>query len=109
MSEIIDGIIPSGIAIKPAAKKRGGFQKGVSGNPLGRKRVPPEIKEVFAAASIDAARRLVELMGSSDEGTALKACNSILDRHLGRPAVQSDGGESARLLAFFGALQGVAQ
>jgi len=37
-----------------------------------------------------AVERLGELLGSADERIRLEAAKAILDRHLGRPAIQAD-------------------
>lgn len=71
-----------------AKKKRGPgkpFAKGQSGNPSGRPKANPEVKEILKAASPDAARKLVELLGSRTEKIALAAATEILDRTMGRP------------------------
>ena len=61
------------------------FKKGQSGNPRGRPKANPEVKEILKAASPDAARKLVELVGSRTEKIALAAATEILDRTMGRP------------------------
>ena len=61
------------------------FKKGQSGNPRGRPKANPEVKEILKAASPDAARKLVELLGSRTEKIALAAATEILDRTMGRP------------------------
>ena len=42
-------------------------------------------------AAPDAVRRLIELMNSEDERVAAVACNSILDRALGKPKAVEEG------------------
>ena len=61
------------------------FQKGQSGNPNGRPKIDPEIKEILRAAAPDAARRLVELMDCEIEKIALQASIAVLDRVIGKP------------------------
>ena len=71
-----------------AKKKRGTgkpFAKGRSGNPGGRPKANPEVKEILKAASPDAARKLVGLLESRTEKIALAAATEILDRTMGRP------------------------
>lgn len=65
--------------------KTGTFKKGQSGNPKGRPKANPEAKEILKAATPDAARKLVELLGSRTEKVALAAATEILDRTMGRP------------------------
>jgi hypothetical protein len=64
----------------------GQFKKGQSGNPGGRVKVDPDVKEALKAACPRAAERLVELMESPDEAVAMKAAATILDRVHGKPA-----------------------
>lgn len=65
--------------------KTGQFVKGLSGNPSGRPKANPEIKEILKAASVDAAKRLVELMQCNNEKIALTAVIEILNRTEGKP------------------------
>ena len=67
------------------AKPRGRpFPKGVSGNPGGRPKTIPEVKEILKAASPDAARTLVELLNSEKDSIRLAAAQDILDRTQGK-------------------------
>ena len=61
------------------------FVKGQSGNPNGRPKENPEVKEILKAHSVEAALKLVELMNSEVDKVALKACCEILDRTMGKP------------------------
>ena len=67
----------------------GHFAPGVSANPGGRMKIDPEAKEILKAATPRAARRLVEMIDSKSEKIAAVACNSILDRVLGKPEAVS--------------------
>lgn len=60
----------------------------VKGDPrAGRKpALPPDVRAQLAAAAPKAIETLIRLMDSPDEKTAVAAANSVLDRHLGRPA-----------------------
>lgn len=61
------------------------WKPGQSGNPTGKRGIPPEVREVFKSASYSAACKLVELLDHEDASIALKAANSILDRAIGTP------------------------
>ncbi len=58
---------------------------GQSGNPGGFNGEHGEALRLARKASPGAVRRLIELMRSSDERVAVVACNSLLDRALGKP------------------------
>lgn len=62
------------------------FQPGVSGNPSGRPKEATEVKALARSHSKAAVKKLVALMDSDDEKTALAAANSVLDRGIGKPA-----------------------
>jgi hypothetical protein len=69
---------------------RGHWLPGRSANPGGRPGVPEVIKATLRELSPRAVERLGELLGSADERIQLEAAKAILDRHLGRPAIQAD-------------------
>ncbi len=62
------------------------FKKGQSGNPGGRPREVAEVRELAKEHGPAAIERLVELMASDNERTAVAACEAILNRGYGRPA-----------------------
>lgn len=62
------------------------FAKGQSGNPGGRPKVPPEVKELLESKTLYALQRLVELLDSPDEKVRMAAAVAILDRRLGKPS-----------------------
>ena len=64
------------------------WRPGQSGNPNGQSGTYGEAISLARKAAPDAVRRLIELMGSDDERVAAVACNSILDRALGKPREQ---------------------
>ncbi len=82
--------------ISPAKKKRGNpqnlihYKPGQSGNPGGRKAMPPEIVEALDAATPRAVARLVELIESNDERVALTAAETVLSRRYGKPVQAVD-------------------
>jgi hypothetical protein len=68
----------------------GHWVPGTSGNPGGRPKPPDGLRSRLAALSPRAVERLGELLDSDDERVRLEAAKAILDRHLGRPAIQAD-------------------
>src|SRR5262245_1824061 len=59
-------------------------------NPGGRPRPPDRRRTRLAQLSPRAVERLSELLDSDDERVKLEAAKAILERHLGRPAIQVD-------------------
>ena len=70
--------------------ERGHWLPGRSANPGGRPGVPDVVKATLRELSPRAVQRLGELLDSDDERIRLEAAKAILDRHLGRPAIQAD-------------------
>ena len=68
----------------------GHWLPGRSANPGGRPGVPDVIKATLRELSPRAVERLGQLLDSDDERIRLEAAKAILDRHLGRPAIQAD-------------------
>src|SRR5262245_55457839 len=68
----------------------GHWVPGTSGNPGGRPKPPDGLRTRLAELSLRAVDRLAELLDSPDERVRLEAAKTILDRHLGRPAIQAD-------------------
>jgi hypothetical protein len=66
------------------------FRIGESGNPTGKGGLFYEAQQICREASPEAARRMVELMGSKDERVALMAADKILERAWGRPKQVAD-------------------
>ena len=62
------------------------FKKGQSGNPGGRPKEVAEVRELAKNYGSVAIERLVALMASENERTAVAACEAILNRGYGRPA-----------------------
>ena len=73
-----------------ARDDHGRFVPGVSGNPGGRPKPPDGLRTKLAKLSPRAVECLAELLDSGDERVRLEAAKTILDRHLGRPAIQAD-------------------
>ena len=85
--------MPSGKKFMPSTRAGGreeNWLPGRSGNPGGRPKPPDGLRSRLAELSPRAVERLSELLDSGDERVRLEAARAILDRHLGRPAIQAD-------------------
>lgn len=87
----------SGANTSPIKKKRGNpenlrprWQPGVSGNPNGRRPMPPEVIEALQLGSLPAAQRLVALTQDPDGRVALTAIDMLQNRLYGRAQQQAD-------------------
>jgi hypothetical protein len=69
---------------KPPGKP---FVKGQSGNPGGRKHIPPEIKEMARALSADALKALGAIVKDkkAPHSARVSAATALLDRGYGKP------------------------
>jgi hypothetical protein len=66
------------------------FKKGQSGNPGGRPKLPPEIKQMLEEKGPEALDLLVKHLQHKDSRIAQAAAIAILDRAYGRPVQQID-------------------
>ena len=69
----------------------GGFQKGQSGNPAGRTKMPTKIREMLTAKAHEAVNVYMRYLSHSDPRVALKAAELLLDRAFGKVQVATDG------------------
>ena len=69
---------------------KGGFQKGQSGNPGGRSKLPADIREAFKAKAPEALEVLTRRLQSDDDRVAMMAAQAILDRGYGKPVQSID-------------------
>lgn len=74
--------------------KAGRFVKGVSGNAGGRPKIPADVKEMLRAATVDAAKLLIDTMQDKDAKLELRidCCKTIMDRVYGKAAQPIEGG-----------------
>ena len=82
------------------------WQPGKSANPSGRPKENPEIKQYAKEKSLEALKKLYEIMTTSDDDRAIIiAANSILDRGLGKPAqelIHDASGQLKAVIEFVG-------
>ena len=79
--------VATGVPFKKGHKVLGGFQPGRSGNPGGRPKEDPDIKQLARSWSREALETLYQLMRNADKDSVrLAAAEAILDRGWGRPA-----------------------
>jgi hypothetical protein len=71
--------------VKGNGNLRPPWQKGQSGNPLGRPKKAINVAEIARDSSEKAIARLAKLIDSEDESIAVRAATEILDRAIGRP------------------------
>ena len=62
----------------------GGFQKGQSGNPGGRAKMPAEIREMLTSNTEKAVKAIIKFVDDEDPRVALKAAELMLDRAYGK-------------------------
>ncbi len=64
------------------------WKPGQSGNPGGRPKVAPEVREMAKQKSKEAFERICQIIADDDSRVALAACNVVLERAYGRPATE---------------------
>lgn len=79
-------------------KKTGRFEKGVSGNPGGRPKIPDQVKEMFKAATPAACQLLIDMMKDEAQKPELRVdcANKIIERTYGKPTQPIDGDIDAK-------------
>ena len=64
------------------------FEKGKSGNPGGRPKLPEGVRELAQTKAPEAFMRICDLINDNDQRIALSACSVVLERAYGRPATE---------------------
>jgi hypothetical protein len=87
----------------------GRLKPGHTANPSGRPRVVAELRDLAREHTPNALKRLIELMASKNEQTALAAVRELLDRGYGKPvqSVEKDVRKFDVGAAFLAAVTGV--
>lgn len=79
---------------KPTAKRGKGkpFEKGKTGNPGGRPKIPDDIKQAFKDLTPAALKTLQEIINNPEAKDAdrIRACEIALDRGWGKPVQAVD-------------------
>lgn len=65
---------------------KGGFQKGQSGNPTGRPKEYPEVRDLARQHTAMAIKRLVHWAESDDPRASVAASTALIDRGWGKPS-----------------------
>lgn len=66
------------------------FKKGKSGNPGGRPKENPEIKELARSYTAEAIERLAFWMRGADAAASVKASTTLLERAWGKPEAKTE-------------------
>lgn len=96
---------------KNSGKVRGRpFQKGQSGNPGGRPKIPKDVKEMLKAAAPDAAQLLIDTINDEQVTRSLRieAAKVLLDRVYGKAAQPIEGVDNKIEIVLAGELEGYA-
>jgi hypothetical protein len=66
------------------------FAPGQSGNPRGRPKIDPDVRNLARRHAPDALAKLIALMSHPRPEIALRACEAVLDRAYGRVALAGE-------------------
>lgn len=87
------------------------FEKGKSGNPNGRPKVDPEVRELLKAATPAAAKLLIDTINdpTAKRDTRLDAAKTVLDRVYGKATQPIDGNIDTTVQVVFGGMEEFAE
>lgn len=92
--------------------KAGRFVQGNRANPSGRPKLPQDVKEMFRAATPDAAKLLIDTMQNQQADLKLRVdcAQRIIERVYGKPTQPIDGSMDGQILfTLAGALEDYAK
>lgn len=77
------------------------WRKGQSGNPNGRPKIPPDVREMLKAATVPAAQLLADVISDPTAKTELRidAARTVLDRVYGKAVQPIDGSIQGALVS----------
>ena len=89
----IKGDIGAANSVRTTKTRGRPFQKGQSGNPKGRPKIPQEVKTMLKAATPQAAQLLIDVICNPKEEIKIRvdAAKTILDRVYGKATQPIDG------------------
>jgi hypothetical protein len=80
--------------------KTGRFAPGNRANPSGRPKLPQDVKEMFKAATTDAAKLLIDTMNNQEMDIKLRVdcAERVIERVYGKPTQPIDGNVDGKIM-----------